>query len=264
MYQALAIAATGMEANETNLDVTANNMANISTTGFKRAQGEFADLMYQTHRAQGVPPEQGAGSVIPEGVRVGLGTQLVAVRKLHIQGSLITTGNQLDLAINGRGWFQITGPGGEITYTRAGALNTDGTGQIVTVDGYALEPAMVVPQNTTAISVSKQGQVYATVSGQAAPQLLGQITLATFANDAGLDDLGGNLSQETEASGPPVVGVPGDPGFGTLHQGYLEASNVDPIKEITNLITTQRAYEMNSKVLQAADQMLGVVSQGIR
>ncbi|SJZ81702.1 flagellar basal-body rod protein FlgG [Consotaella salsifontis] len=259
--RALAIAATGMNAQQTNVEVIANNIANVNTTGFKRSRAEFTDLLYQVERLQGVPA-RGGEALIPEGAQIGLGVRTAAIRSVNIQGTFAHTGNQLDLAVAGKGWFQITGPGGDILYTRDGALNTNDQGQLVTVDGYAVEPAITVPQDQTKITVNATGEVYATVNGE--EQLLGQLTLVNFANEAGLAAQGGNLFKETAASGNPVAGIAGDPGFGEIHQGYLEDSNVDPVQEITELISAQRAYEMNSKVIQAADDMSSVISKGIR
>lgn len=261
--RALSIAATGMAAQQLNVEVIANNIANINTTGFKRSRAEFTDLLYQMERIHGVPNRGGEGS-IPEGAQLGLGARLAAIRSLNIQGPLSNTGNKLDIAINGAGWFQVTGANGETLYTRAGAFNTNATGQIVTADGYTLDPAITVPSGTTDIHINQTGQVFAHTLGQADMTEVGQISLANFANAAGLNALGGNLYQPTEASGPAVTGLPGDLSFGTVAQGYLEGSNVDPVKEITDLISAQRAYEMNSKVIQAADDMAGVVSKGIR
>lgn len=261
--RALAIAATGMAAQQLNVEVIANNIANINTTSFKRARAEFSDLLYQSERATGVP-NSGGGNPVPEGARVGLGTRTLGVRNLHIQGPLTQTGNPLDLAVNGNGWFQITGPAGETLYTRAGTFNKGPNGELVTVDGYAVEPAMTFPPDTIDIAINESGEVYALVADQAEPQLLGQVTLVNFANEAGLEPLGNNLYRETVASGQPVAGVASDAGFGKIHQGYLEGSNVDPVKEITELISAQRAYEMNSKIIQAADEMSSTVSKGIR
>lgn len=261
--RALAIAATGMNAQQLNVEVIANNIANINTTGFKRARAEFTDLLYQAERLQGVP-NRGNENIIPEGAQLGLGVRTAAIRNLHIQGTLANTNNKLDVAITGNGWFQITGSDGEIFYSRAGAFNTNATGQLVTVDGYPIEPAITLPPDAVDISINQTGQVFVRTGGQSALQQIGQLTLANFANEAGLEPQGGNLYRETAASGAPVTGTPGDPGFGVLHQGYLESSNVDPVKEITELISAQRAYEMNSKVIQAADDMSGVVTKGIR
>jgi flagellar basal-body rod protein FlgG len=256
---ALTIAATGMNAQSQNLEVIANNIANINTTAFKRARAEFTDLLYQTERLPGVST-RGQDNTIPEGAQIGLGVRTAAIRNLHIQGALTNTGNQLDLAIQGRGWFQVVGANGETLYTRAGSFNQNASGQLVTVDGFTITPAITFPNNATAITISQSGIVSVTLDGQTAPQQLGQLTIANFANDAGLTPLGGNLYKQTNASGPPIVDVPGNPGFGTISQGYLESSNVDPVKEITDLIAAQRAYEMNSKVIQAADQMSKTIS----
>lgn len=261
--KALSIAATGMNAQQTNLEVIANNIANINTTGFKRARAEFSDLLYQTERIQGVPSRANQ-NIVPEGAHIGLGVRTAAIRNVHLQGSLTSTGNQLDLALTGNGWLQIDGANGETFYTRAGSLNTNATGSIVTVDGLQVQPGITVPENTIEVIVTETGQVFARIGGQTELQDVGQLTLATFANDAGLDPMGSNLFAATEASGPATVGVPGDPGFATIRQGYLEASNVDPVKEITDMIAAQRGYEMNSKVIQAADEMAAVVSKNIR
>ncbi len=261
--RALAIAATGMNAQQTNVEVIANNIANINTTGFKRSRAEFTDLLYQTERVAGAP-NRGGQEAVPEGAHIGLGTRTAAVRNLHMQGSLTSTGNKLDLALNGRGWFQVASTNGENLYTRAGSFNKNATGQIVTADGYVVQPAMTIPPDATDVVVNETGQVYARVGVTSTLQLIGQLTVANFTNDTGLDPLGGNLYRETTASGAPVLGVPGDPGFGTVQQGYLENSNVDPVKEITELISAQRAYEMNSKVIQAADEMASTVSKGLR
>lgn len=259
--KALAIAATGMNAQQTNLEVIANNIANINTTGFKRARAEFSDLLYQTERAAGVP-NRANQAVVPEGAIIGLGVKTAAIRNLHLQGGLTSTGNSFDLALIGRGWFQIEAADGSTLYTRAGAFNTNAEGQLVTLDGYTVVPGINVPQDATEITVSKSGQVYATVDGQ--QQELGQITLANFVNEAGLEPLGENLFRETAASGPANVGAPDEAGFAYIQQNYLEASNVDPVKEITDLISAQRAYEMNSKIIQAADEMAAVVSKNLR
>ncbi len=260
--KALSIAATGMAAQDLNVSVIANNIANINTTAFKRARAEFTDLLYQAERLQGVS-NRGQNNTIPEGAQLGLGVRTAAIRNLYIQGTLTNTGNNLDLALNGRGWFQVTDANGNTVYTRAGSFNTNATGQIVTADGYLVNPTMVVPTNALDVTVSQSGLVSVTLSGQTAPQQLGQLTLANFANEAGLTPMGNNLYSQTEASGTPVVGIPGDPGFATVSQGYLESSNVDPVKEITDLISAQRAYEMDSKVIQAASDMASTVSKNM-
>lgn len=261
--KALAIAATGMNAQQTNLEVIANNIANINTTGYKRARAEFSDLLYQVDRAQGVP-NRGNQALVPEGSHIGLGVKTTAIRNVHLQGSLASTGNQLDVAISGKGWFQIEAANGDMFYSRAGAFNTNAEGQLVTVDGYLVAGGIVIPENTTQVVINKTGQVFARLNNDAEMTDLGQLTLANFVNEAGLDPMGENLFRETAASGPANIGVPGDPGFATLEQNYLEASNVDPVKEITELISAQRAYEMNSKVIKAADEMAAVITQGIR
>ena len=261
--KSLAIAATGMSAQQLKLEVIANNIANINTTGFKRSRAEFTDLLYQAERLQGVS-NRGRDATIPEGAQHGLGVRAAAIRTLHVQGALTNTGNKLDLALTGRGWFQIVGPDGETVFTRAGSFNTSATGQLVTLDGYTVEPPIQVPNGAIEITVSESGIVNARIDGRPAPLQLGQLTIANFANDTGLEALGGNLYRQTAASGAPTVGVPGDPGFAVIRQGYLESSNVDPVKEITEMISAQRAYEMNSKVIQASDEMAATVSKGMR
>lgn len=261
--RSLYIAATGMAAQQTQVDVIANNIANVNTTAFKRSRAEFTDLLYQADRNSGVQ-SRADSSPIPEGAAIGLGVRTAATRNLHIQGGLTKTGNSLDLAFNGRGWFQIAGADGETLYTRAGAFNKDANGQIVTLDGYAVEPAMVVPQNTTEIVVTEAGEVFARVENAIELTSLGILAVVDFPNEVGLTAIGGNLFRETPASGAPVVGSPGLNGLGSIKQGYLEASNVDPVKEITELISGQRAYEMNSKVIQASDEMYATISKGLR
>ncbi len=257
--RSLAIAATGMNAQQLNVDVIANNIANINTTAYKRARGEFTDLLYQIERSAGVP-NRGGQDTIPEGAKVGLGVRTAAVRYLHMQGVLAQTGNKLDVAMNGRGWFEVAGPNGETLYTRAGAFNKNENGEIVTTDGYVVQPTMSIPIDATDVVINEAGQVYARIANQPDLQQVGQFTVATFINDAGLEPLGGNLYRETTSSGPANEGVAGDVGFGTVHQGYLETSNVDPVKEITELIQAQRHYEMNSKVIQTADSMYGTMT----
>lgn len=263
MMRALHIAATGLAAQQLNVEVIANNMANINTTGFKRARAEFTDLLYIAERQPGVA-QRGAEGVIPEGGFIGLGVRAAAIRNLHLQGSIQQTGNKLDIALQGRGFFQIQGADGETFYTRAGAFNTNAQGQIVTLDGYQVLPAMTVPENATEVIISDAGVVSARIPGQTDPQVIGQITLANFVNEAGLEPMGGNLYRVTEASGAAAVGNPGENGLGTLRQGYLESSNVDPVKEISELITAQRAYEMNTKVVQTADDMSSTLARIIR
>ena len=260
--RALAIAATGMNAQQLNVEVIANNIANINTTAFKRARAEFTDLLYQPERPAGVP-NRGNQNPIPEGAQVGLGVRNAAIRNLHIQGALTSTNNKLDVAINGRGWFQIEGENGETFYTRAGTFNKNAEGQIVTIDGNPLMPQMTVPQDTTEIVINKTGEVFARIGTQVDMQSLGQITLANFANDAGLEPMGGNLYRETVASGQPVEGVPGEDGLGTLKQGVLEGSNVQVVEAMVNMIAIQRAYEANAKVLDAASGMQQFLNQTV-
>ena len=261
--RALAIAATGMDAQQTNLDVIANNIANINTTGFKRGRAEFTDLLYQTERAGGVM-NRANQSVVPEGANIGLGVQTSAVRKLHIQGEVTQTNNDLDLAIVGRGWFTVQAPDGSTLYSRAGAFNKNGEGMLVTIDGYTVLPQITIPENTTEIEIGQNGAVNVRIGNDTEFTNVGQLQLANFANEAGLKPLGDNLFMETEASGEAIISNPQEVGYGYLKQGYLETSNVDPVKEITELISAQRAYEMNSKVITTADEMASVVSKNLK
>jgi len=261
--RALAIAATGMDAQQTNLEVIANNIANINTTGFKRARAEFSDLLYQTERAQGVP-NRANQAIVPEGANIGLGVQTAAVRNIHTQGQLTQTGNELDLSLIGRGWFQIESPDGATLYSRSGAFNMYAEGQLVTIDGYLVTPQITIPQDASEVVISRTGQVQARIGNDADYTDLGQLTIANFVNEAGLKPLGDNLFAETAASGAAIVGAPEDPGFGYIKQSYLEASNVDSVKEITDMISAQRAYEMNSKVITTADEMAQIVSKNLK
>lgn len=261
--RALAIAATGMSAQQLNTEVIANNIANISTTGFKRSRAEFTDLLYQTDRLAGTPGRS-AQNQVPEGIQVGLGVRPVAVRNLHLQGALTNTGNPLDVALNGRGWFQVSTPNGDNFYTRTGSFNKNSSGQLVTADGNTIQPGITIPNDASEIIISETGSVSVRIGNNTTIQVVGQLALATFVNDSGLEPIGGNLFRETSASGPPTLGVPGDPGVARVHQAYLETSNVDPVKEITELISAQRAYEMNSKIIQAVDEMYATVTKNIR
>jgi len=258
--RAMNIAATGMLAQQTNVEVIANNIANQNTTGFKRQRAEFQDLLYQTDRRAGAQSSD-TGTIVPVGVQIGIGVKTAAVYRITTQGNLTTTSNPLDVAIQGRGFFQILQPDGTTAYTRAGSFQLSPTGQIVTADGFTVQPGITVPQNTVAISINASGQVQAQVAGQTAPQTVGQFQLANFPNEAGLEALGNNLFLETPASGAPITGNPTSIGFGALNQGLLETANVDIVSEITNLITAQRAYEMNSKVIQTTDQMMTSLNQ---
>jgi flagellar basal-body rod protein FlgG len=261
--RALSIAATGMAAQQTNVEVIANNIANINTTGFKRERAEFTDLLYETERAAGTAASSDE-TIVPEGNTIGLGVRTVAIRNLSNQGALANTSNKFDLALNGRGWFQVQGDNNEVLYTRDGAFNKNASGQLVTLDGNLVVPGITVPATASDVIVNSSGQVYAVVGATGTQQLLGQLTIANFPNETGLDPLGGNLFRQTSASGDAIIGNPGDPGYAAIQQGYLENSNVDPVKEITELISAQRAYEMNSKVIQTADDMYSTVTKGIR
>lgn len=258
--RAMNIAATGMMAQQTNVEVIANNIANQNTTGFKRQRAEFQDLLYQTERRGGATSSD-TGTIVPVGVQIGIGVKTAAVYRITTQGNLTQTSNPLDLAIQGRGFFQILQPDGTTAYTRAGSFQLSPTGEIVTTDGFVVQPGITIPQNTLSIAINSSGQVQALVAGQTQPQTVGQLQLANFPNEAGLEALGNNLFLETPASGQPTTGNPGSTGFGTLNQGLLETSNVDIVSEITNLITAQRAYEMNSKVIQSTDQMMSTLNQ---
>ncbi|MBX3455512.1 flagellar basal-body rod protein FlgG [Ferrovibrio sp.] len=253
--RSLNTGATGMMAQQLNVEVISNNIANMSTTGFKRQRAEFQDLLYQNQRRPGATSSD-ANTIVPSGIQIGVGVRTAGVYRIHEQGNLNSTGNTYDLAINGKGFFQITLPSGETAYTRAGSFQVNGQGQIVNADGYLLNPNITVPQGALSVSVDVTGIVEARLAGQAQPQQLGQIQLANFINEAGLEATGDNLFLETPASGQPQVGNPNTQGLGTLRQGYLETSNVNPVQEITNLITAQRAYDMNSKVITTSDEML--------
>jgi flagellar basal-body rod protein FlgG len=248
------IAATGMQAQQLYVEVISNNIANLNTTGYKQQRAEFQDLLYQNLRAPG-DNSSDAGTIVPVGVQIGIGVKAAAVYRIDTQGNLSQTGNPLDLAIQGKGFFQILQPDGTIAYTRAGSLQLNAQRQIVTADGYLVQPTIAIPQGTTSITVNQSGEVEAQVAGQVAPQNVGQMQLAVFANDAGLLAMGQNLLKETPASGNPTIANPGVNDTGIIQQGFLETSNVNVVNEITNLITAQRAYEMNSKVIETADQM---------
>jgi flagellar basal-body rod protein FlgG len=257
---ALRIAATGMAAQDLNVQVISNNIANMNTVGYKRQTAEFEDLLYQNIQQEGTQSSD-TGTIVPTGIQVGAGVKAGQVERVNIQGAMTQTNNQLDMAISGAGYFQVLTPSGQIAYTRAGNFSVNATGQVVTQDGYLVQPTMVVPQTATNVTVSSTGQVQITQQGVTTPTTIGQLQTAIFFNPAGLDAQGSNLFLETAASGPPTLADPGQPGFGTIMQGYTEASNVDPVTEITSLITAQRAYEMNSKVITAADQMLQTTNQ---
>lgn len=258
--RSLSIAATGMLAQQLNVEVISNNIANLNTTSFKSQRAEFQDLLYQNERNVGVNSSD-SGTIVPVGVQIGTGVKAAAVYRLTQQGNLINTNNSLDIAIQGRGFFQIEMPDGSTAYTRAGSFQLSSTGEIVTADGYVVQPGITIPQNTTKVTVNANGQVLAQVAGQIQPQTVGQLQLVNFPNEAGMAQQGGNLLTETPASGAPVTGNPGSTAFGSIQQGFLETSNVNIVSEITSLISAQRAYEMNSKVIQTSDQMMSTLSQ---
>jgi len=258
--RALSIGATGMQAQQLNVEVISNNIANISTTGFKRSRAEFQDMLYENMRRVGSPSSD-TGTILPSGLQVGLGVKPVSTYRISEQGNLLVTGNQYDVAINGRGFLQVQMPDGTTAYTRDGSLQLDDSGQLVTPDGFLVLPAISVPENALSVTINASGQVSATLDGQTEEQSLGQLQLAAFINQAGLESIGNNLLKETAASGSPVTGTPQSAGFGSLIQGSLESSNVNVVSEITGLITAQRAYEMNSRVIKTADDMLTTISQ---
>lgn len=258
--KALQIAASGMSAQQMRVDVVSNNLANMSTTGYNARRAEFADLHYQQVTRPGTVSAQD-GTILPTGVQIGLGVRPTAVSVIVEQGSLSQTGGDLDLAIEGRGYLEVTLPSGLAAYTRDGALKRTGDGLIVTSDGFEVAPGLTIPTDARSVSINAAGEVYAYFNDQVAPQLLGQLTLAGFTNEKGLEAMGSNLYLETEASGAPVVGTPGEDGLGTLRQGYLEDSSVDAVREVTELIKAQRGYELNAKVITAADEMLAATTQ---
>ena len=258
--QALRTAATGMAAQQLNVEVISNNIANMNTVGFKRQRAEFQDLLYQSIERAGAQSSD-QGTVVPTGVQIGGGVKAGSVYRITGQGALTGTQNTYDLAIQGRGYLRVLMPTGETAYTRAGNLSLNDQGQLVTEDGYQIQPSITVPADAVDVTISKSGQVQVTKADAPTPEIAGQIELATFINEAGLEAMGDNLYMESGASGPAVTGAPGTTGFGTLLQGYTEASNVDAVSEITALIVAQRAYEMNSKVITTADEMLQAANQ---
>lgn len=257
--RSLSIASTGMLAQQTNVDVISNNIANMNTTGFKRQRAEFQDLLYeQIERPGGAT---GPDTKAPSGIQIGAGVKTGGVYRIQQQGALQQTENRYDVAITGRGYFQITLPSGDTAYTRDGSFGVSDQGELVTQDGYPVQPGITIPQAAIDVTISKTGEVQVIVAGDPQPQTVGQLELATFMNDAGLEAKGDNLFLETAASGQPTVANPGEPGLGTLSQGFIEGSNVNAVAEITALITAQRAYEMNSRVVKTADEMLATTSQ---
>jgi flagellar basal-body rod protein FlgG len=258
--RALAIAASGMEAQQLNVDVISHNIANMNTTAYKRQRAEFQDMLYQNLERPG-STSSASGAILPLGIQIGVGVRADAVGRIAEQGDISQSGNAYDLAINGRGFLQVTLPSGQTGYTRAGNLAVNADGQLVTADGYAIEPAITIPAEASAVNITRDGIVEVTLTGQPEPQQVGQLELATFINPAGLEAIGDNLYLETPASGSPNTATPGSPGVGTLMQGYLENSNVNAVEEISALIVAQRAYEMNARVVTAADEMLQAASQ---
>lgn len=254
MIKSLFIAATGMQAQKLNIDVVANNLANANTVGYKKSRADFQELIYQDLRTPGALSAE--GSEIPSGVQLGMGVRSVAIQKVFQQGDFVHTGNPLDLVIEGDGFFQIIMPDGTIAYTRAGAFKLDSEGRIVNSDGYALEPEISIPPNTLSITIGSDGVISVTEAGSTEPTEIGQIELARFINPGGLKAIGKSLFMPTASSGDPITDVPGNEGLGTISQGFVELSNVNIVEEMINMIISQRAYEMNSKAVQASDEMM--------
>ncbi len=258
--RALNIAATGMQAQELHVEVISHNLANMTTTGYKMMRPEFQDLLYQNYRRVGTNSTD-AETVVPTGIQVGLGVKTGATYRIHTQGNVNQTENPLDLAVKGKGFFRIELPSGDFAYTRDGTFQLSPEGELVTADGYLVSPGIVVPEGAKNVSINRSGEVEVSIEGQVEPQNVGQIELVTFINEAGLDAQGDNLYLETIASGEPIVGVAGEEDVGTLLQGFLETANVNPITEISSLIMAQRAYEMNSKIITAGDEMMRALNQ---
>jgi flagellar basal-body rod protein FlgG len=259
MIRSLWISKTGMDAQQTQMDVIANNLANVSTSGFKRSRAVFEDLLYQTIRQPGAASSQ--QTQLPTGLQVGTGVRPVATARVFTQGNLQQSGNNLDVAINGQGFLQVQMPDGTTGYTRDGSLRMDHQGQVVTSNGFPVLPAITIPPGAQTITIGQDGIVSVTVSGSVAPTQVGSLQLVNFVNPAGMQSLGQNLYSETAASGTPNAGTPGTNGLGLLNQGYVETSNVNVVEELVSMIQTQRAYEINSKAIQTSDQMLQKLSQ---
>lgn len=257
--RSLSTAATGMLAQQLNVEVISNNIANMNTTAYKRQRAEFQDLLYDNLTRAGSQSSE-TGTIVPTGVQVGIGVKTSAVYRIGDQGNLLGTGNPYDLAIQGKGYFRVQMPSGEDAYTRAGSFQVNATGQMVTSDGYTVAPGIVIPQDAVSVSINGSGEVQVKLDGQVGVNVVGQLDLSIFFNESGLEAIGNNLLLETPASGTPSTGTPGSPGFGTLQQSFLETSNVNAVQEITALITAQRAYEMNSKVISTSDEMLQATS----
>jgi flagellar basal-body rod protein FlgG len=259
MIRSLWISKTGLDAQQTQMDVLANNLANVNTTGFKRSRAVFEDLLYQNMRQPGAQSSQQTN--LPTGLQVGTGVRPVATSRVHTQGNLQQTGNNLDMAINGQGFFQVQMPDGTSGYTRDGSFRVDAQGQLVTSNGFPISPAITIPPNAQSVTIGQDGSVSVTLAGNATPTNVGTIQLANFTNPAGLESRGQNLYVETQASGAPNTSNPGTNGHGTLSQGYVETSNVNVVEELVSMIQTQRAYEINSKAIQTSDQMLQKLAQ---
>jgi flagellar basal-body rod protein FlgG len=259
MIKSLWISKTGLDAQQTQLDVISNNLANVGTTGFKRARVAFEELLYQNMRQAGANSSQ--QTQLPTGLQTGTGVRPTATPRMFTQGNLQSTGNQYDVAINGNGFFQVQMPDGTTAYSRDGSFQVDSNGQLVTGNGFSVQPAITVPPNATAVTIGRDGTVTANVPGQVQPQNIGTLQLASFTNPAGLESKGQNLFVETQASGTASANTPGTNGLGLLQQGYLETSNVNVVEELVSMIQTQRAYEINSKAIQTSDQMLQRLSQ---
>ncbi|MCK5145269.1 flagellar basal-body rod protein FlgG [bacterium] len=259
MNRIMHTASSGMAAQQMNVDTIANNLANVNTPGYKKSRIEFQDLLYQTVRPEGAVTVENA--MAPNGLQMGLGTRPVATSKMFMQGDVTETGNPLDLAVHGEGFFTILMPDNSRTFSRDGSFKLSPDGRLVTSDGFIIEPEISLPQDTQEVTVSTDGLVYAHVAGQSQPEEVGQIELVKFINPSGLKNLGHNLYQQTVTSGDPIFGSPAEEGFGTIEQGYLESSNVDVVEEMVNMITAQRAYEINSKVVRTADDMMSIINQ---
>jgi len=259
MIRSLWIAKTGLDAQQTQMDVIANNLANVGTNGFKRSRAVFEDLLYQTLRQPGAQSSQ--QNQLPSGLQIGTGVRPVATERIFTQGNLQQTGNSLDVAIQGAGFFQVLLPDGTTAYTRDGSFQTNSQGQLVTSSGYQVQPAITIPANTLSVTIAKDGTISAQQSGSSTPVQLGTLQLANFINPAGLQSHGENLYLETASSGTASTGAPGNNGLGLLNQGYVETSNVNVVEEMVNMIQTQRAYEINSKAIQVSDQMLQRLDQ---
>jgi flagellar basal-body rod protein FlgG len=258
--RSMNIASTGMLAQQLNVEVISNNIANMNTTGYKRQRAEFQDLLYQNIERPGAA-SSAQGTTVPYGIQVGVGVRPSSIHRIVEQGNLNFTENDFDVAVQGRGYLRVLLPTGGEAYTRAGALGRSADGTLVTPDGFTVQPGIQIPQDATDVSIDASGQVSVRLAGQATPQVVGQLDLAIFPNEGGLEAQGDNLFLETVASGSAVIGTPGSTGYGTIMQGFLETSNVNPVAEITSLITAQRAYEMNSKVISTSDEMLSMTSR---